>query len=478
MNFAAIKRIVGQVVRIEAVLLLLPCLVSLIYREEDGIVYFFTALLCLVFGQLLCKDKPASNQFYTLEAFVMVALCWVVLSALGALPFVLTGDIPNYIDALFETVSGFTTTGSSILENVEALSHANLFWRSFTHWVGGMGVIVLLLAVLPLKGGFNMHLMKAESPGPSVSKLVPRLRDTARILYIIYAALTVLEICILLMEGMPLFDALTTSFGTAGTGGFGIKADSIAGYAPVMQYTVTIFMILFGVNFNAYFYLLGKDKMAALRMGEVRWYFGIIAGAILLITVDILHLYGGLEEAFRHASFQVGSIITTTGFATADFDAWPAFSKTILVTLMFVGACAGSTGGGVKVSRVMILLKSVWAEIRRYSHPRSVNAVKIDGKAVNQETLQGVRQFFMAYIIIFVISLLLISLDDFSYDTNFTAIAATFNNIGPGLGLVGPTGNFADYSYLSKLVMIFDMLAGRLELFPMLLLVTSVWKRD
>ncbi len=478
MNYTAIRRTLGIILRFEAVFLLVPCITALIYAERQGIWFFVVAVCSFGLGQLL-SIRSRDTHFFAKEGFIMVGLSWIVMSLVGALPFTLCGDIPHYIDAFFETVSGFTTTGASILTDVEALSHTSLIWRSFTHWVGGMGVFVFILAILPGSGGHNMHLMRAESPGPSVGKLVPRLKDTAKILYILYFALTVLQIILLLIAGMPLFDALCTGFGTAGTGGFGIKNDSFASYSVPIQVITAVFMILFGVNFNAYFFLTSKkNKKLAFKMEEVRVYFGIIAAAIIIITANILHMCDGIGDALNKALFQVGSIITTTGFATTDFNLWPELSKTILVALMFCGACAGSTGGGIKVSRIIIMLKSVKTEIQKYIHPRSVNIVKMDGKPVEDQTCRGVSVYLLAYAAIFIVSILIISLDNFDFTTNFTAVTATFNNIGPGLNMVGPTGNYASYSVLSKLVLIIDMLAGRLELYPLLILFApSVWRR-
>ena len=479
MNYAAIRRTLGVILKFEAAFLLLPCITALIYGEKEGLWFLVVAAGSFLVG-MLASRKPIDQDFFSKEGFIMVALSWIIMSLVGALPFTLCGDIPNYIDAFFETVSGFTTTGASILTDVEALSHTSLIWRSFTHWIGGMGVFVLILAVLPNNGGYNMHLMRAESPGPSVGKLVPRLRDTAKILYMIYFALTVTQFIILLVVRMPVFDALCTAFGTAGTGGFGIRGDSFASYSVPIQVVTAVFMILFGVNFNAYFYLTSKnDKKLAFKMEEVRVYFGIIAVAVILITINILSMCSGIGDALNKAFFQVGSIITTTGFATTDFNLWPEFSKTILVVLMFCGACAGSTGGGIKVSRIIIMLKNVKVEVKKYIHPRSVSRVKLDGKPVEAETNNGVRVYLLAYAAIFIVSMLVISLDNFDFTTNFTAVAATFNNIGPGLNMVGPTGNFSEFSWISKLVLILDMLAGRLELYPLLVLFApSVWRKN
>jgi hypothetical protein len=477
MNYSIILYIVGKVMMLEAACFLIPAVTSIVYGEHEGFAYLIVGVVAAVIGYLISSKKKFEHVFFAREGFVMVSLSWIVLSVVGAIPFVVTGEIPNMIDALFETVSGFTTTGASILENVESLSHTSLIWRSFTHWVGGMGVIVLLLAILPMAGGYNMHLMKAESPGPVVGKLVPRLRDTAKILYLIYLVMTVIEFVILVIIKMPVFDALCITFGTAGTGGFGVKADSMASYSYAIQVVVTIFMILFGVNFNAYFVLLGKHKKEAFKIEEVRWYFGIIFAAIVIITVNIRGYFDNILTALNHAAFQVGSIITTTGYSTTDFDRWPQLSRNILIFLMMCGACAGSTGGGLKVSRIVVMVKSAFQEIGYYIHPRGVKTIKMDGKVLEKPVLNNIRVFLITYVMIYTISMFLLSLNNFDFETNFTAIAATFNNIGPGLAKVGPMANFNIYSYFSKLVLTFDMLAGRLELYPMLLLFCpGIWK--
>ena len=477
MNYSIILYIVGKVMMLEAACFLIPAVTSIIYGEHEGLAYLTVGVVAAVIGYLISSKKKFEHVFFAREGFVMVALSWIVLSVVGAIPFVVTGEIPNMIDALFETVSGFTTTGASILENVESLSHTSLIWRSFTHWVGGMGVIVLLLAILPMAGGYNMHLMKAESPGPVVGKLVPRLRDTAKILYLIYLVMTVIEFVILVIIKMPVFDALCITFGTAGTGGFGIKADSLGSYSYAIQVVVTVFMILFGVNFNAYFLLLGKHKKDAFKIEEVRWYFGIIFAAIIIITINIRGYFENILIALNHAAFQVGSIITTTGYSTTDFDLWPQLSRNILIFLMMCGACAGSTGGGLKVSRIVVMVKSAFQEIGYYIHPRGVKTIKMDGKVLEKPVLNSIRVFLITYVMIYTISMFLLSLNNFDFETNFTAIAATFNNIGPGLAKVGPMANFNIYSYFSKLVLTFDMLAGRLELYPMLLLFCpGIWK--
>lgn len=477
MNGSIIRYILGKVLKIEGALLLLPCLTGLVYREREGLAFLTVAAICVLLGQLMSWKKPADTLFYLKEGCVTTALSWIVLSAFGALPFVLTGEIPSFTDAMFETVSGFTTTGSSILTDVEAMSHASNIWRCFTHWVGGMGVLVFLLAIVPLNGGSNMNLMKAESPGPSVGKLVPKVKSTARILYIIYFVMTIIQLVLMIGYGMPVFDALCTAFGTAGTGGFGIKADSMASYGPTIQWIVTIFMILFGVNFNAYYYIVFGKMRKALGMEEVRWYFIIILAAVAFITWNILPMYDGLFTSLTHAAFQVGTIITTTGYATTNFDLWPSASKTILVLLMLIGACAGSTGGGFKVSRVVILVKSIVREMNSYIHPKSVRKVKFDGAPVEQELLHSIQVYLAVYVLLFAGSVFLISLENFDLVTTFTAVATTFNNIGPGLALVGPAGSFAFFSDFSKWILIFDMLAGRLELFPLLILFhPTLWK--
>ena len=479
MNFSIVKRIIGYVLVFVAVLMVLPCIVAVIYQEREGWSFVITAALCLLLGFLIMRKKPENRVFYVKEGFVAVALSWIIMSVMGSLPFLITGTITNPIDAMFETVSGFTTTGSSVLSDVEAVSKSVLFWRSFTHWIGGMGVLVFLLSLLHMTGGgSHINLMKAESPGPSVSKLVPTVQSTAKILYIIYLAMTVLEVVFLLIGKMPLFDALTITFGTAGTGGFGIKNDSMAGYSPYLQIVVTVFMILFGVNFSAYFLLLRRKVKQAFSMEEVRWYLLIILASIALITLSVRDMYGSVGEAARHAAFQVGSIITTTGYASTDFNLWPEVPRTILVLLMFIGACAGSTGGGIKVSRLVILVKTIKKELHTFLHPRSLKKLKMDGHTLEHETVRATNVFLIAYVLIFSFSVRLVAFDGNDLITNFTAVASALNNIGPGLELVGPMGNFGLFSNGAKLVLIFDMLAGRLEIFPLLLLfVRDTWKK-
>lgn len=478
MNYGIIIHIIGSVLNFEAAFMLPALLTALIYKEKAGYSLLITILLCLLFGVLLTRKKVKNKCMYAREGFVAVALCWIVLSAFGALPFVIAGSIPSYIDALFEVVSGFTTTGSSILPEVESMPKCLLFWRSFTHWIGGMGVLVLVMAILPLAGGSSMYLMKAESPGPSVGKLVPKVKSTALLLYKMYVGLSVLQLILLLLGGMPVFDALTTMFGTAGTGGFGIKNDSMGGYSTYLQVVVTVFMIFFGVNFNFYYLLLRKRVKEAARSTEVWTYFGIILAAITLITLNVSSMFPSVIEALQQVAFQVGSIITTTGFATTDFELWPQFSKMVLLLLMFIGACAGSTGGGIKVSRIILLFKSILKELDFIVHPHNVRKVKLDGRLVEHTVMRAVNVFVVLYLFIFAGSVLLISLDNFDFTTNFTAVAATINNIGPGLSLVGPTGNFGMFSDFSKLVLTFDMLVGRLELFPILILFSkNTWSR-
>lgn len=479
MNYAIVFRLLSYILLCESALLMLPAATSAIYGEWSVLgAFLITAALCVVFGLLLRLAKPTSKVFYMREGFATTALSWIVISIMGAVPFVLTGCIPDPIDALFETVSGFTTTGASILPAVEGLPRGILLWRSFTHWIGGMGVLVFLLTLLPLTGGSHVNLMKAESPGPQVDKLVPKVQSTAKLLYGIYLALTLAQLVFLMAGGMPLFESLLTAFGTAGTGGFGFKNDSFAQFSPYIQWVVTIFMILFGVNFNFYFLLLLRRFRRAVSSEEVRAYLGVILVSIGIITLNIRSMYSGLGEALRHAAFQVGSIITTTGFSSCDFDLWPTLSKQLLVLLMFVGACAGSTGGGMKVSRILIFRKTVGKELKQAMHPQVVAPVRMDGKLLSHETIRTTNVYLCAYLFILVASIMLISLDGFDMVTNFTAVAATLNNIGPGLSQVGPMMNFAGFSNPAKLVLIFDMLAGRLELFPMLVLfLPSAWRK-
>lgn len=477
MNTSMIRYILGYVLRIEGAFMLLPCVTALIYGEAEGYTYLLVLVLCEFVGILASIKKPAVTTFYLKEGCIATALSWIVLSIFGAIPFVITGEIPSFTDALFETVSGFTTTGASILANPEELSYCSLMWRSFTHWIGGMGVLVFLLAVVPLSGASNFNLMKAESPGPSVGKLVPKVRYTAQFLYGIYVILTIIEFFLLIAGNMSIFEAVTTSFGTAGTGGFGVKADSLMSYSPYIQWIVTLFMILFGVNFNAYYFILIKQIKKTLKIEEVKYYLIIIGIAIFIIVCNTFTTLGNLSTTFRDASFQVASIITTTGFSTVDFNTWPQTSKSVLVLLMFIGACAGSTGGGIKVSRFVVLTKTVAKELNSFIHPRSIKKINVNDKPVEHEVVRAVNVYFITFMIIFSFSVFLVSFEGKDLVTNFTAVAATINNIGPGLELVGPTSNFSSFNIFTKYVLIFDMLAGRLELFPLLVLFhPAIWK--
>ncbi len=483
MNYSVISYILGWVLKIEAGCMMLPLICAFCYGEDEIIpVLLLGIALCLVFGTFLSFRSPKNKSMYAKEGYVTVALCWIVMSIFGAVPFFASGHIPNFIDAVFETASGFTTTGASILTDVEALPKSLLFWRSFTHWIGGMGVLVFLVALLPLSGGDNMYLVKAESPGPSVSKLVPKVRQTAKILYLIYLGMTVTEILLLLFGGMDLFEALTISFGTAGTGGFAVRNSGCLDYTAYQQWVITIFMILFGIDFSVYYLILVKKLRLAFKSTEVKCYIGIIITAIVLICINIYGVVSslgfGIGDTIRHTAFTVGSIITTTGYATVDFDLWPVFAKSILVILMFVGACAGSTGGGMKVSRIVILFKNMLREVQLAVYPNRTVKITMNGQRVENDTLQSINGYFAAYAMIFVASLLIISIDNFDFTTNFTAIASAINNIGPGLAGVGPTKNFSGFSDVSTLVMTLDMIIGRLEIFPVLALISRhTWKR-
>ena len=472
--------VIGRILLTEAALLMLPMAVAAAYGEAV-LPFLIPALLLAVIGLALGLKAPKRSSLYARDGFAVVALAWVLMSVFGALPFVISGDIPHFVDAFFETVSGFTTTGASILTEIEPLHRGILFWRSFTHWVGGMGVLVFVMAILPMSAGdgHGMHLMRAEVPGPSVGKLVSRMGDTAKILYGIYLAMTVLEIVLLLLGGMSLFDACIHAFGTAGTGGFSSRNLSVGAYdSAYFDVVIGVFMLLFGVNFNLYYFLLIKRFRDVFRSEELRAYLLIVGAAVAAIAADIVHIYGTVGLSLRYAFFQVASIITTTGFATADFNAWPEFSRAILVILMFIGACAGSTGGGVKVARVVILCKTSLGDMRKMLHPNAVTTVRFEGKPLTDRTIRSVHLFLTVYILIFTISVLLLSLDRFDLTTTFTAVAACINNIGPGLEVVGPMGNHAQFSPAAKLLLSFDMLVGRLEIFPMLLLFApSIWKR-
>ena len=478
MNYKAVGNILGKVLLAEAGLLLLPLATAAIYGESL-LPYLCTIPLLLVLGAALNALKPAVPHLFAREGFVCVGLSWILMSAFGALPFVFSGDIPSYADALFETVSGFTTTGASILLDPERLSRGCMFWRLFTHWIGGMGVLVFIAAILPVSGDHYIHIMRAEVPGPTVSKLVPRVRKTARILYLIYTGLTLLECILLLLGGMSFYDALLHSFATAGTGGFSTRAESIGAFhSTYIEMVIACFMLLFGCNFNLFYLALLGQGAAALRSEELRVYLGVIVASVVLIAANIAKQYGGMLSAFRYSFFQVLTVLSTTGFSTGDFDAWPELSRWILVLLMFIGGCAGSTGGGMKVSRIVILIKSYFAELKRMIHPTQVKRIWIENHPVADRTVMSVHVFFFVYLLAAGLGVLILSLDGNDLTTNLTASIACISNVGPGLSMVGPTGNYAFFSVLSKMVLCFEMLLGRLELFPMLfLLAPSVWKK-
>ena len=489
MNYRMVFSMVGRLLMLEAALLLLPSACSLIYQENSLWALLISAgIALLIGGVMVCLCRPKTQTIYAKEGFVIVAMSWLLLSAVGAIPFVLSREIPHYVDAFFETVSGFTTTGASIFTGFGTIaeplgmSHGLLFWRSFTHWIGGMGVLVLMMALAPSKSGRTIHMMRAEVPGPIVGKLVPRLRDTAKILYLIYLGMTVIEVVLLCVAGMPLFDSLIHTFGTAGTGGFGMYSTSIGEYNAACQWIITVFMWLFGVNFNVYYLLLIRSFRPALTNKEVWVYGGITLASIAAITGNIMTQmhYATFEENVRHAAFQVSSIITTTGYATTDFNLWPMLSRCILVLLMFVGACAGSTGGGLKVSRCMLLCKAVGRELKRLVHPRSVGVIRLEGKRVEESVVQSASAYIVLYFLLFGGALLLLCLEPaFDFESNFTAVTACINNIGPGLGAVGPNGSYADYSVLSKLVLSMTMLLGRLEIYPLVLaLLPRTWTKE
>lgn len=463
--------ILGVLLLIEAFLLIFPLITAFIYSEPVMPFLASIGILGLVGGLLRLIGRTKNKTIYAREGFLIVSLGWILLSAMGALPFFISGEIPNYIDALFETTSGFTTTGSSILTNVEALSKSLIFWRSFTHWVGGMGVLVFIMATIPLAGGGgNIHLLKAESPGPEVSKLVPKAKHTALILYLIYFVMTVVLVAIMLLDGNSLFDSLTLSFGTAGTGGFGIKNDSMASYSASTQTIITIGMAAFGVNFNCYYYLINKRFKECFGNEELKYYLLIMVGAILFITFNSKSMYSNIGESLHHAAFQVSSVMTTTGYTTVNYDFWPSFSKTIMLGVMCVGACAGSTGGGIKVSRIVIMARYAKNEVLKAIHPNKVTQIRFNGRVIDNETIRGINAYIIIYIAVFAVSLLIVSLDNKDMVSNISGVIATLNNIGPGLESVGATGNFASFSALSKCVFIFDMIAGRLELFPIMML--------
>ena len=480
MNYAMVLYILGYICNVEALLMLLPLGVGLLYGESVGDTFGLTIVLLFAVGAVLTRKRPKKQTFYAKEGFVTVSLCWIVMSLFGALPLSLSGEVGSYVDCFFEIVSGFTTTGASVVANVEILSQNILFWRSFTHWIGGMGVLVFVLMVLPMAGQSSIHLMRAESPGPIVGKFVPKLRSTAILLYGIYMLLTVILIILLMLGGMSLFDSLIFSFGTAGTGGFANYAASVGYFGSAyIDWVITIFMILFGVNFNVYYMLFFVHFLQGLKNEEMRWYLGIIAVSTAIVTLNISHLYDSPLTALRYAAFQVSTIITTTGYATTDFALWPVLSHVVLLLLMIAGACAGSTGGGIKTSRIIISVKSAWQELRHLIHPRTVTRVRLDGRPVEEETRSTVGSFLTLYALIVAFSVLLLSVEGYDFNTTLSAVLACFNNVGPGIGLVGPMGNYGFFTPFSKLLLSFDMLLGRLEIFPMLVLFSpSVWRKS
>ncbi len=479
MNYRIVARVIGRILALEALLMLLPAAVALIYTERVA-PWLLGAAITGAAGLLLCLLKPRSREYYAREGFVSVALSWVLMSIFGCLPFILSGDIPRFADAFFEMVSGFTTTGASVLPNVELMSRGTLFWRSFSHWVGGMGVLVFMMAIMPMNEEYSMHLMRAEVPGPVKGKLVPKMRQTARILYLIYMGLTVVLVLLLLLGDMPLFDALVHAFGTAGTGGFGIKAASVGFYnSAYIDWVIGLFMFLFGVNFNLYYLVLLRRSVKGFKSEELFVYLALAAFSVLSIAWNILPQYGGFGEALRYAFFQVGTIMSTTGYATADFNLWPAYSRTLLVLLMFMGACAGSTAGGMKVSRIVLAVKACVAEIRHQLNPRSVSRVSMDGERLDAKALHTTCVFLMLYVLIALISMLLLSLEGLDFETTFTSVISCLSNIGPGLSLVGPMGSFDVWGEPAKLLLSFCMLLGRLEIFPVLMLLApGTWRRS
>lgn len=479
MNKKMILYTLGKMLKMEGYLLLLPFLTGVIYQESVSIYFLVVAISVWLLGTLISYHKPKVHTIYAREGFLIVALSWFCLSLFGAFPLWISQEIPSYVDAFFEIVSGFTTTGSSILNNIEALSHASLFWRSFSHWIGGMGILVFVVAFLPDASGTTLHILKAEMPGPVVGKLVSKVKMTSQLLYKIYTALTLLEVIFLMAGGMSLFDSLLNSFATAGTGGFAIKNASIAFYnSAYFDMVITVFMILFGINFNLIYFILIKKISTVFKSEELRWYLGIIVCATVLITLNIMHMYPSLLEALRYAIFQVASVITTTGFITADFALWPFFSQTILFLLMFVGAMAGSTGGGIKVSRIVIYIKNAFSEMKRMVHPHSVVSTKFEDQYVEPSVINNIYTYLVLYFMVFCSSLLILALQNIDFTSAITAVTTCINNVGPGLGIVGPTGNFSSLTDLSKLVLCFDMLAGRLEIFPILMLFSpSLWRK-
>ena len=479
MNRRMVLYTVGTVIKIEAALLLLPTICALIYKESCIKALLISIAACLAAGfALTLVSRPGNKVIYAREGFITVTLAWIALSAFGALPFYISGEIPSYVDAFFETVSGFSTTGASILSDVEAMSRGLLLWRSFTHWIGGMGVLVFIMAIIPSLSDRSIHLLRAEVPGPIVGKLVPRLRETTRILYIIYMALTALMFVLLLAGGMPIFDSLVHSIGTAGTGGFGIRNDSVGSYSPYIQWVIAIFMLIFGVNFNIYYLIILRKLRPAFKSAELWFYLGVVAASTVAIAVNVAPMFDSASETVRHSAFQVATVISTTGFSTVDFNQWPALSKTIIFLLMFTGGCAGSTAGGFKLTRVFILLKNIKRELKKLLHPRSVNALKYEGKRLDENTVGSVGTYLSIYAFFLCGILLLLSFEPFDFETNVTATVACFNNIGPGFGAVGPAANYAEYSPFAKILLSFAMLFGRLEIYPLFIAFSpSTWTK-
>ncbi len=479
MNKKMVAYFVGNVLRIEAGLMVLPLIVSLLYMEQEWIFIAAAVALSFVVGSLLCMKKPANMSFYTREGIMAVALSWILMSVFGAIPMWHAVGHIGFTDALFETISGFTTTGASILTDIESLPKGILFWRSFTHWVGGMGILVFVLAILPTAGGDNIFLMRAESPGPSVGKLVPKVRSTAKILYLIYLAITLVELIVLKITGLTLYESAILTFGTVGTGGFAVRNTGCMELTMLQQSVLTFFMIVCGANFNIYFLIIARKFKDAFTSEEVIAYLSIYATAVLAVAINIRDLFSSFGQALHHSLFNVASVMTTTGFATADFNLWPNFSRIMLLVAMFIGGCAGSTAGGIKVSRIVIGLKTIRKELEHLVHPRSVRILKFEGKPIEHAVLRGINVYFLTYFCVFAISILLVALDGKDFTTTITSVIATFNNIGPGLEMVGPCGNFSQFSPFAKYVLMFDMLAGRLELFPMLLLfMPMTWRRQ
>lgn len=481
MNITAILNIIGHVMKYEIILLLIPFFVALFYGQGDANAFLYTVLLMIPIALILIKIKGKKNEIYAKEGFLTVGLAWIVISFFGALPFVFSGAIPSLVDAFFETSSGFTTTGASILTEIQSLPKGILFWRSFTHWVGGMGFLIFILALMPTFSGNTIHLLKAESPGPTPGKIVPKIKQTAKILYAIYFVLTLIETIFLKSAGLSWYDSIIHALGTAGTGGFSNMNASVAAFNnPAVEWIITIFMLLFGVNFVLYFQLIRGNVKAFFKSEELKWYLIAVFASIIIIAVNIIPFnHGDVTKSIRDSAFQVSSIVTTTGYATVNFNLWPTLSKVILIMLMFMGAMAGSTGGGIKTIRIVIIFKAIRREIDKILHPRRVKSVKIDGNVVEEETISGVFLFIFAYIIISLIAIFIVSFDNFDITTTVTSVIATLSNIGPGLEIVGPAGNFSAFSDLSKLVLSFCMLAGRLEIYPMLILFSpSLWKKN